>query len=500
MSCVRDRVDTVSGGIEAVAIKNLQTILRSRGISAEALFSKYDLDNNGNLNLSEFEAALTSITGQKAPDAIVNAIFSVLDSDGNGVIDLQEILSLVDSGPSESYIMGNSLSVSGHPNEFYNGTYALNGEMNGKPLFVSASGARMYFYSASSGGANSWSLDDREQNGNQDYYRGGWTRPPASGDLPLGTRRWVGVGRITIEMDGSAQDIRPDEQSTQQNTEPYSDTGDDRKMDESSEIEISEEGGPTQIMGDVSNDFTGIISDLEASEFSTIEALQAAREVADNEAESKISKLPSLFQNPARELWKAKADSFQLIATSKIPSNSELALGLSATALGVAAASAMDDKKVQISVAEETVPSLTVDMSVNDETTGDNIQQDSSSSEPESGQDSVYAIIESFSSARMLSEQNSMKDRFSGTQLVVNVKVLSTERSFGIGIEDKYRGGMTIVATLLSSSGEPSSNYVEIRMPSDRDSSSFKTGYEVEIPCVVDGWNSIRNRVILNAQ
>ena len=95
----------MSGGIEAVAIKNLQTILKSRGISAEALFSKYDLDDNGTLNLSEFEGALTSITGQKAPGAIVNAIFSVLDSDGNGVIDLREILTLVDSGPSESYIV-----------------------------------------------------------------------------------------------------------------------------------------------------------------------------------------------------------------------------------------------------------------------------------------------------------------------------------------------------------------------------------------------------------
>ena len=92
MARVVNRVDTVSGGIEAVAIKNLQTILRSRGISAEALFSKYDLDGNGSLNLDEFEAALSSITGQKAPGAIVTAIFSVLDSDGNGSIELEEFL------------------------------------------------------------------------------------------------------------------------------------------------------------------------------------------------------------------------------------------------------------------------------------------------------------------------------------------------------------------------------------------------------------------------
>ena len=52
----------MNGGIEAVAIKNLQTILKSRGISSEALFSKYDVDGNGSLNYEEFVAALTSIT------------------------------------------------------------------------------------------------------------------------------------------------------------------------------------------------------------------------------------------------------------------------------------------------------------------------------------------------------------------------------------------------------------------------------------------------------
>ena len=43
MASVDTRVDRVNGGIEAVAIKNLQTILKSRGISSEALFSKYDI-------------------------------------------------------------------------------------------------------------------------------------------------------------------------------------------------------------------------------------------------------------------------------------------------------------------------------------------------------------------------------------------------------------------------------------------------------------------------
>ena len=58
----------------------------------------------------------------------------------------------------------------------------------------------LYFYNANSGGAPSWSLDDRLQDGSKDLYRGGWTRAMADGELPLGTRRWVGIGKVTISF------------------------------------------------------------------------------------------------------------------------------------------------------------------------------------------------------------------------------------------------------------------------------------------------------------
>ena len=70
--------------IEAIAIKNLQDILRERGYTAETLFSKFDTDGNGVLSKMEFEAALRSITGQVAPQAILNAVFGALDRDSSG--------------------------------------------------------------------------------------------------------------------------------------------------------------------------------------------------------------------------------------------------------------------------------------------------------------------------------------------------------------------------------------------------------------------------------
>ena len=200
------------GTIEAVAIKNLQEVLRSKGLSAEALFSKYDLDGNGTLSEDEFAAALESITGQQAPAAVLRAVFGAIDANSDGSVDLPEILVLMDGGSTESVPVGGGVSISDHPNEAYNGEYDLQDtQINGKPWYKSAGGNRLYFYNANSGGAPSWSLDDREQDGSNDWYRGGWSRPRGDGSLPTGTRRWVGVGRITISSAGGAGESTVDD-------------------------------------------------------------------------------------------------------------------------------------------------------------------------------------------------------------------------------------------------------------------------------------------------
>ena len=193
----------MSARFEAVALKKLQEIIQEKGISAEAIFSKFDINNDGSLDPEEFRRAIASITGQNAPDAIIRAVFSALDSDGDNTLDLAELLALAGGGQAGA-ITGdvNEITIQGHTIPEYNGGYLRGEDINGQPSFSKPSGHTLYFYNVASGGAKSWSLHKRRTDGRKDYYDGGWTRPPSSGGLPLGSRRWVGVGMLTITAVG----------------------------------------------------------------------------------------------------------------------------------------------------------------------------------------------------------------------------------------------------------------------------------------------------------
>ena len=481
----------MNGGIEAVAIKNLQTILKSRGISSEALFSKYDIDGNGSLNYEEFMAALTSITGQRAPQSIVNAIFSVLDSNGDGQIDLQEILVLVDGKTSDPYVEGSSLTISDHPNNIYNGLYEPKGELNGKPFFENINSAKLYYYNAGSGGAPSWSLDNRELDGTEDFYRGGWTRPPAGGGLPTGTRRWVGVGKITIQPTSPSQT-------------PPEDT---EELPVAEVVEGAEPDSPADMMDSISAEYSEILGEMQQAEFSDVEALEKGRAIADEQAESRISKLPRFLQSTARELWKVKADSLQEIARSNLVLATTTAATLSAGAVGIASMSSeqkewQEDTEIEVnsystnSIEEEKIEETSTQSQLEPENT---MTEEPADNQTGSEAMTIFSMVESFSQARMLSEQNALKEELSGTPVDISIKITSVERTFGIGISDSYRGGNTVVAS-LHDQGKPSANEVEIRIPSGTDISLYKAGYEGRISCTVSGWNGIRKRIILDAQ
>jgi len=592
----------MSGGIEAIAIKNLQTLLISKGLSAESLFSKYDIDGNGFLSYEEFSSALSSITGQTAPEAIVRAIIGVLDSDGDGSLSLPEIISLVDSDTSnQQYSAGSEIVIRDHPNPLYNGLYSPQDEINGKPSFRNGDGAILYYYNAGSGGAPSWSLDDREQDGRNDWYRGGWTRVPGSGGLPTGTRRWVGVGKITVfpsREPATPKSDSSDEAVTEEVTEieialaksrffpdeaisftfttpelppsawigivpsdiPHGDealndmhdtsfrylegrtgggldlpnpgTGewtlrlhdDDENGREIAYVPFSVSGienspSPDPVeevtLDDVTSQFSEVLALIDPQSTS-VEAVEAGRSKADAEVSSLISKLPFTLQSTAGRLWDARADAYQAVVIARIPPAETLAAGLAAAGIAAAAASAISTESETPSsppMAEEAPsPEESEFTSVSEtpqsptETPPEESEFTSVTETPQSptetppevlDKESLSGVVQSFLEARLMSDQRRVVETHRGTPYALSIKISSLEKTFGIGIPDEYRGGSTIIAEVSSVDDPSFSCGSEIRLPASADLSDFRVGYESTIDASVEGWNSIRKRIIM---
>ncbi len=108
---------------------------------------------------------------------------------------------------------------------------------------------------------------------------------------------------------------------------------------------------------------------------------------------------------------------------------------------------------------------------------------------------SMSAIAAAFTEARMLSDQRELADSLEGKTFEFEIKVTSdAERTFGIGIDDAYRGGMTLIGE-VQEVGE-----VEVRLPSGADGGSMPKGRNSTISASISGWNGIRKRLIVNAQ
>ena len=306
--------ESMKTNIEAIAIKNLQDILRERGYTAETLFSKFDTDGNGVLSKIEFEAALRSITGQVAPQAILNAVFGALDRDSSGSLELAELLSIVDSGVTHSFSSGQSIVVEDHPQDRFNGTYSQQeGTMNGKPFFKNQSGCLLYAFSSGSS-ASSWNLDDRDQNGSNDWYRGGWTRAPPDGSVPLGVRRWVGVGKLSL--------VPIDQGDVVDDTSPVASEGPD-----SVDAEFPEND---QQLANLLSEFDSALNYFEGKVENGELSPDQAMEMANAAFERKSSELPPVLRFSAQKVWEKKMSALENILRSNAPSPSSIAAGAAA--------------------------------------------------------------------------------------------------------------------------------------------------------------------------
>ena len=473
LACLSESMRT---NIEAIAIKNLQDILRERGYTAETLFSKFDTDGNGVLSKTEFEAALRSITGQVAPQAILNAVFGALDKDSSGSLELAELLSIVDSGVSHSFSSGQSISVEDHLNDRFNGIYSQQeGTMNGKPFFKSQSGCLLYSFSSGSS-ASSWNLDDRDQNGSNDWYRGGWTRAPPDGSLPLGVRRWVGVGKLSLS---------PVDQGASSDTSPIANEGSD-----SVDAEFPEND---QQLADLLSEFDSALSYFEGKVTNGELSVDQAMELANTAFERKSSELPPVLRFSAKKVWEKKASALENVLRSNAPSPSSIAAGAAA----IGAVGALTTSAAQ-NVPAPPPPSLP-SFATEPEPPAAPEPEPPAAPEPElpsdnySEQSEIESAMSAFQDAKTISERNSVKDSLSDVSSPVQLRVKAVERTFGIGLSEAVRGGNTIIAQ-VEGIGD-----VEIRMASSADVSHIKPGYEGELSCTIADWNAVRRRLILES-
>jgi hypothetical protein len=542
----------LSDKLIAAAMKNLEKLLISKGFTAESMMSKFDFDGDGMINLEEFDSGLTKLTGSAAPDTYLKPIFSAIDINDNGYLSQNELMALlgIENKTTDS---SSSLSISNHTNEKYNGEYIVQStKINGKNWYMNSNNCRLYYYNANEGGAPSWSLDDREQNGSNDWYGGGWTRVPADGNIPVGSRRFVGAGKITISVSSSPGD------SSLESPPPASDDFSFFADKWSSELENMLENP------------------------SSPEVIDSMRLEANMKFEEEISQLPLVAQAPLRTIWKIKSDAVVTVAKTQLSSDSAtIATGLGIVGAAIGAASSLSTNTSETPVTDQlpsldgssadVAPSATTlspvsspaepivpDEPIVEQSWHDNhhveapdrvevvnqmsseewgsahhveapdrvelpdrvsvgeplsysesnkqlpkevidkvpleekIMIDSSVSATNDFALSLDDIVVQMNGARFLNEQRELLSSFKGQILELSFRVSSIDRTFGIGVSEEYKGGNTLLVT-------SNSHEIEVRMKKEFDTSQIISGAEMKNQVSVVDWNGIRKRLVVNS-
>lgn len=499
----------ISDKLVAAAMKNLEKLLISKGLTAEGMISKFDFDGDGEINLDEFDSGLEQLTGSRAPRSYLQPIFSAIDQDGSGKLSSNELMALLGI-ENETMNSSSSLIISDHVKDKYNGEYKMqSSKINGKDWYLNSNNCRLYFYNANEGGAPSWSLDDREQDGSNDWYGGGWTRVPADGNIPVGTRRFVGAGKITI-LDN---DIWDGEKAFEYESEA------------SKEVVEEENVSSNMIEDDMisrANKWTSELSEmLENSESN--ENIDAIKEDFDSRFEDEISQLPLVAQAPARAIWKMKSDALVTVAKTKLSNdNAKIVAGLGIAGAAIGAVSAINQPDKMNNADVELVPEIEQsqiekeEISESIESSHNNPQVEvpekvdlpdrvsvieplsesfSDMSNDESSENaglSLDEIINQMNEARFLNEQRELISSYKGKIFDLSFKVNSVDRTFGIGISDEYRRGNTLHVT-------SESHEIEVRMKNDYDTSKISSGSQISLEVSVADWNGIRKRLVVNS-
>jgi hypothetical protein len=285
-------------------------------------------------------------------------------------------------------------------------------------------------------------------------------------------------------------------------------------------------------------DFGQMLENAESNE--NIDSIKISM---DERFESEVKQLPLVARAPARAIWKIKSDAVVTVAKTKLSNdNAKIVAGLGIAGAAVGALSTIDMKtekeenitqsgsdpllsenKEALNSGDSLYESDRVDVPDRVETVSQESSDNRAGTEdaeipervelpdrvsvsestaksfsdentPESKVNSISLeeIINQMNEARFLNEQKELISGFQGSLFELSFRVNSVDRTFGIGISDEYRKGNTLHVT----SG---THDIEVRMVNDYDTSKILTGTEMSLQVLVDSWNGIRKRLIVNS-
>ena len=105
---------------------------------------------------------------------------------------------------------------------------------------------------------------------------------------------------------------------------------------------------------------------------------------------------------------------------------------------------------------------------------------------------SVEEIFSDFNDVKFSSEITNIESKYEGNNINLEVKIIGIQKTCGIGIDEKYRGGYSLIANHID-------REVEIKLDNKVPYDYYKINSKYDISASVNGWNRIRKRLILGS-
>jgi hypothetical protein len=104
----------------------------------------------------------------------------------------------------------------------------------------------------------------------------------------------------------------------------------------------------------------------------------------------------------------------------------------------------------------------------------------------------IKEIFNDFSNVRFSSEIKDLEDQHDRKIFSLNFKINEIQRTSGLGLDEKYRGGYTLIASHEDVD-------IEIKLPASVPFGYYSMDSEYHLKSSICGWNRIRNRLMMES-